>query len=87
MRLLLGTILTGLIGWWFLAVHASGRVELHMGSRIARGTFEAYRATDPGRFHATLVVIAVLFLIAVAATASAAWDIVAASRRGSDQDI
>ena len=80
MRLVVSTVATILLGWWFLAVYASGRISLTAGMRGARAPFVADRVTDPTQFNGALIFIAVLFLLALAAVASTAWDLVAAAR-------
>ena len=83
MRLVLAAVLTFLLGWWFLAVHAAGEISVSAGPRSARGAFSADRLTDPVQFYGALAFIGVLFLVALVAFASTASDLVAAWRRDS----
>lgn len=83
-RLLVATVLTALLGWAVLAIERSGEISVRAGGRAARGVFEASRSTDPEQFNGGLAFVSVLFLLSFAAMLSTAWDIVAASRRGSD---
>lgn len=82
-RLVMGLILTPILGWWFWAVHAAGTISVRAGPRGSKSTFVADRLTDPDQFNAALAFIGLLFLVSLAALLSAAWDLVAAARRDS----
>lgn len=85
MRLVLGLIVTPLLGWWFLAVHSAGEIVVRAGPRGARGHLDVDRLTDPTQFNVGLGFIGLLFLVSLAGLLSTAWDIVVGSERGSDQ--
>ena len=83
-RLVVVTVLTTLLGWAVLGIERSGEISIRVGGRAARGVFAASRSTDPEQFYGGLAFIGLLFLVSLAAALSTAWDIVAASRRGSE---
>lgn len=85
-RLVVAAVATLLLGWAFLAVNKAGQIALSAGPRLARGTFDVDRATDPAQFYGALAVIGALFLIALAAATSSLWSIVAAARHGTDPE-
>lgn len=81
-RLVLSAVLTVALGLWFVSVLRAGEISIHGGPRAAKASFVADRLTDPVQFNGALDFIGVLFLAALAALASTAWDFVAAARRG-----
>lgn len=82
-RFVISLIMTPMLAWWFWAVNAAGTISVRVGPRGAKATFVADRVTDPDQFYSALAVIGLLFLVALAALLSVAWDLVAAYRRDS----